>query len=52
MTKGIIFGIGSKLGAVLVRWLVMRHFVDYREFATPDQLKAERLALAASSADK
>ena len=32
MLKGIIFGIGSKLGAVLIRYLIMKRFVDYKEF--------------------
>ena len=51
MAKGIVFGIGSKLGAILVRYLFMRFFVDYREFATPEQLKAERLAFAEAAGE-
>ena len=37
LLKGIIFGIGSKLGAVLVRYLFMKRYVDYREFESPAQ---------------
>ena len=35
---GIVFGIGSKLTAVALRYFVLGRWLGYREFMTPEQI--------------
>ena len=50
LLKGIIFGMGSKLGAVLIRYLFMKRYVDYGKFVSPAERQAQNLAASTSSA--
>ena len=44
MFTGIVFGIGSKLAAVAVRYFILGRWLGYREFMTPAQLEEWKLA--------
>lgn len=44
MFTGIVFGIGSKVAAVAVRYFILGRWLGYREFMTPAQLEEWKMA--------
>ena len=43
LATGIVVGVGSKLGATLVRYYILSYWLGYRKFMTPEEISAYTL---------